>query len=367
MFEFNSRLFSRAALSRAASVLIIPACIASLHADEPQTARAGPAATWAAEAEHVRDAYVIKAGETVSSLSRVNQDVVIRGEVDGSVNLIAGDLYVLGHVKGPVSVVGGDVTVLGTVDNDVTVIGGDIRAAGEIHGQTSVVGGSTIDAPGASDAPGTVENPDDEGATVSFKLHGRDQQWDWHGRFTDDDTSSWGIGFLFGLVLLISWLATSSMVALVVPETLNRATALLSRETAKVFAVGILFWVVFGIALLLAALLSVVLIGLPLLGGLLLLGLIVRWIGLAAVCLWIGRAVCRAIQKKSEPGLWTPLVTGVVLLAAVTLIPFAGFVLWVLLFIPTAGAVTLAFHQRRTSTIPPPPSPTFPTNSLTAP
>ncbi len=322
------------------------------------------AQTWADEAAAAtQDADVIEAGATVSNLSRINRNVVVLGEVNGPVNIVNGDLHVLGRVNGPVSVAAGRATILGTVNGRVSVVGGDLRAAGKILGDTSVVGGRILRATGAriDGATSSVGPAGLSSMTTSFNFDsGKDAidlrpktLWVW-----------WSVGA--GLFLLVCWLATSSMMTLLFPEMVQRASEMLAHETLKVFAAGLMFWFFFGIAALVAVLLSGFLIGVPLLGGLLLLAVAVRWIGLAALFLWIGRALLRKVRGDAAPGIWASLCAGAVATALVHMIPLAGIALWLLLFIPVAGAVTLAFAERRRGrvTVIPPPSAPAPSTGL---
>lgn len=314
--------------------------------------------TWRAEAERAAAGLdVIRENTNVGPLNRLGQGVLVRGQVDGSVNIVRGDLFVLGRVRGPVSVVSGDVTVLGEIDGSVSVVGGNLRIAGNITGPTSVVGGriqrASSDSAPTLTAPAVPAQPDPPAAstTTSRKVFHFDlsRNTDNDGSSADDDltTGEWLLlSVLFGAVLLVCWLGTSLLTTVLFPTAVTRAANLLSAQPAKVFAVGIAFWFAFGLALLVAVLLSGVLIGIPMIGLLLLGVLVLRWFGLAAVFLWIGRALGRRFGHPDHSP-YLSVFIGAAATALLHMIPVLGLVLWCVLAIPVAGVAALSFAETR--------------------
>lgn len=321
---------------------------------------------WRAEAERAApDMDLVDVGETSGNISRLGQGLLVRGDVHGSVNLVRGDLYVLGRVRGPVSVVSGRVTVLGEVDGRVSVVGGDLRIAGRVRGETSVVGGriqrvSVASTPPSPDSatpapppspghPAPPKPPAPPNAhsseSITFNWNPDWMEGDWPHKNWAQRNEWLVVGLLFGGVLWVCWLATSLFTTVLFPQAVIRAADLLSAQPAKVFAVGIAFWVAFVLALGVAVLLSGLIIGVPLVGALLLLALGLRWFGLAAVFLWIGRGIGRRLGRVESP--YLAVFIGVGVTALLHMIPILGFVLWGLLAIPVAGVASLAFAERR--------------------
>jgi hypothetical protein len=340
----------------------------------PWTVNAEPAKTpraqiWLQEAKDLTDAKVIAADESVTVAEISYKDHVVYGTLDRSLILIGADLYIVGRATGPILVIGGNVTVLGEAHNNVTVIGGSIRVAGTIYGKTLQLGGKLI-----VDEQGVVQEKNvEKGRTWYFKFSNQgeacEEEDENSGQLSTDSSTgaSWfsSAKLWMVLVLMVCWAATSNLMVVFAPRALDQAARLFTRSPGRVWMVGIAFWTVFAPASILALILCFLIIGIPLLGGLTLIFFAVRWFGLAALILWLGRRLWLALRGR-EPSLPAALMIGLLALGLLHLVPMIGLILWLVLMIPVAGVAVLWLIESRSSQ-PPAPAPTVRTESPAAP
>ena len=342
----------------------------------PWTAHAAPDKTpraqiWLQEAKNLTDAKVIAEGESGRVRKISYKDHVVYGTLDRSVILIGADLYIVGRATGPILVFGGNVTVLGEAMDDVVVIGGSIRVAGKTYGETKVFGGKlTVDEQGVVQEKNVVK-----GRTLHFgfsntekceneKCSGEDcDEEDENSGPASSDSSTAASWFSSAklwvvLVLMVCWAATSNLMVVFAPRAIDQAARLFTRAPGRVWMVGIAFWTVFALTSILALILCFFIIGIPLLGGLTLIFFAVRWFGLAALILWLGRRLWLALRGR-EPSLPASLMIGLLVLGILHLVPKIGLILWLVLMIPVAGVAVLWLMESRSSQ-PPAPAPTVP-------
>jgi hypothetical protein len=286
------------------------------------------------------------------------QDHVVYGTLNGPLKLIGADLYVVGQVTGPITVIGGNVTVLGEAHNDISVFGGSIRVAGTTHGRTRVVGGKLT-----VDEQGVVQKKNAEKGNISLNFRFPDKGEDFEevdensGQLSSDSSTGapWfsSARLWMVLVLMVCWAATSNLILVFAPRALDKAARLFTHSPGRVWMVGIAFWTVFAAASILALILCFFVIGIPLLGGLTLIFFAVRWFGLAALLLWLGRRLWLALRGR-EPTLPSALMIGLLALGLLHLVPIIGVILWFVLMIPVAGVAVLWLIESRSSQPPAP-------------
>lgn len=318
--------------------------IASPWTVNAELAKTPNAQIWLQEAKDLTDAKVIAVGESGEVHDISYQDHVVYGTLNGPVLLIGADLYVVGQATGRILVIGGNVTVLGEAHNNVNVIGGSIRVAGKIHGKTRVIGGKLT-----VDDQGVVQENIVDKLDFGFPVKGEDENSgqassDWPtGVSTFSSANLWGV-----LVLMVCWAATSNLMVVFAPRALDKAARLFTHSPGRVWLVGIAFWTIFAPASILALILCFFLIGIPLLGGLTLIFFAVRWFGLAALLLWLGRRLWLALRGR-EPTLPSALMIGLLALGLLHLVPMIGLILWLVLMIPVAGVAVLWLIESRSS------------------
>jgi hypothetical protein len=324
--------------------------IASPWTVNAELAKTPRAQIWLQEAKDLTDAKVIAVGESAKVHETSYQDHVVYGTLNGPLKLIGADLYVVGQVTGPITVIGGNVTVLGEAHNDISVFGGSIRVAGTTHGRTRVVGGKLT-----VDEPGVVQEKIVVSLDFGFPDKGEDENSgqassDWPTDVSSFSYSENAWGFL---ILMVCWAATSNLILVFAPRALDKAARLFTHSPGRVWMVGIAFWTVFAITSILVVILCFFLIGIPLLGGLTLIFFAVRWFGLAALILWLGRRLWLALRGR-EPSLPAALMIGLLALGLLHLVPIIGVILWFVLMIPVAGVAVLWLIESRSSQPPAP-------------
>jgi hypothetical protein len=335
-------------------LLILIASPWTVNAEIAKTPRAQ---IWLQEAKDLTGAKVIAAGESGKVHEISYKDHVVYGTLNGPVFLIGADLYIVGQVNGEICVIGGNVTVLGEAHNDVTVIGGSIRVAGTVFGETLLLGGKLI-----VDEQGVVQEKNvAKGSTNHFEFTFKDgdcEQEDENKGQSSSDCSTGVTWFSSAklwmvLVLMVCWAATSNLMVVFAPRALDQAARLFTRSPGRVWMVGIAFWTVFTLVSIIALILCFFIIGIPLLGGLTLIFFAVRWFGLAALILWLGRRLWLALRGH-EPSMPAALMIGLLALGLLHLVPIIGVILWLVLMIPVAGVAVLWLIKSRSSQPPAP-------------
>ncbi len=220
--------------------------------------------------------------------------LVDRGEtVRGDVVVGQGDVLIRGRVRGDVVVLDGDVTIRGRVGGDVVTVGGRARL-----GRAARISGDLLY---VDKKPRTVK-----GATVS----GETKKFD--GGSLSDTLAKLAIGIW--VAFSVSLLLLGLLLLLLAPRAADAI-----GKTAKTM-LGVSIGVGVGVFILLpvlAALLSVTLVGTPL--GIILLLLLGPLFAIAYVT--TGLAIGRSILKDSRI---PAFLLGMLILCLLTLVPFLG-------------------------------------------
>lgn len=229
-----------------------------------------------------------------------------------------------------VVVIGHNATVGGRVNEILIVV------SGNLHLRSSANVGTVID------LGGSVER--DRGARVhalySISLH----------------SPFWG-GALFGSTLaLLFWagmlavdvalVVLSLLITFALRRQLHRALAEVERSVRRVGLVGV--FTTLGV-LAVAAVLTVTIVGLPIVGLLLLLYVVTGVVGFTIMTQWLGKLALRHAPIDRPP--WLRSLIGSVLVLAFASIPYVGLLLFLLLWLAGVGAVTAwlwtAWRSRR--------------------
>jgi hypothetical protein len=248
----------------------------------------------------------------------VYKDTIVVAVGESRENIIAfgSDVVVEGLVKKTVLAIGGSITVSGTVGEAVVGIGSRIKLLpqAKIDGDLVMIGGSVAKEPGSSVS----------GDTVSIKfgdLTGKFFGQGFAGLFS---LAFWPLLIILKLVNAFIWLLVAIVVAALFPRQVVFASGRIRRQFWPIFGTGFLALVIFTVFVVFAAVLCLVLIGIPILLSLVLAGLVVKIFGKVVIFFLIGESLARAFNRKSVTPVGGALL-GLFLLTLISFAPFLGF------------------------------------------
>ncbi|TMT85128.1 cell shape determination protein CcmA [Haloterrigena sp. H1] len=302
---------------------------------------------------------VVEEGETVDDLQAVGGTVIVRGTVTGDVSAAGGDVRIeeTGQVDGNLEGGAGSVTIAGTVDGDVEVGAGSVTVAenGTVNGTfTAGAGTVVIDGTIGSDAEIGAETIRlGETATIAGDLR---YDGDLEGN-TDavagdiEEDPALGVdvaptvqpfaSWLFAVYSFVVNLLLGAILLALFPRFSDRVADRVARGPIRTGLVGLGVFV--GIPLLLIAL-AITIVGIPLsLIGILVFALLL-WIGAIygffAVAAWI-------LSLVGLGNRWLALIVGLLIGAALTLVPIVGDVINLFVLLLGLGAIARALYGRR--------------------
>ncbi len=242
--------------------------------------------------------------------------IVAVGETRDNVISFGGDIIIEGKVRKTVLALGGSITVSGEVGDAVVGIGSaiTIKSSAVIRGDLVGIGGTVLKEPGFKV----------EGDTVYFKsseLSGKIFKEGLKGIFS---VSFWPIILVFKLVNLFIWLLVGIVMALLFPRQITFAAGEMRRNFWPTFGTGLLALVCFTIFVTFAAVLCLLLIGIPIVLSLVVVGLIVKVFGRVVVLLIFGESLAAAFNKRSISPIAAVLL-GLVVFGFIEFIPVLGF------------------------------------------
>ncbi len=242
--------------------------------------------------------------------------VVAAGETRDNVISFGGDIIVDGKVRKTVFALGGSITVSGEVGKDVVGIGSaiTIKSSAVIKGDLVGLGGTVNKEPGFRV----------EGDTVFFKsseLTGKIFKEGLKGLFS---FSFWPIILIFKLVNLFIWLLVAIVVAALFPRQITFAAGELRRNFWPVFGTGLLALVCFTIFVFFAAVLCLILIGIPIVLSLAMIGMVVKIFGRVVLLFAFGESLAKAFHKPA-PSPIAAVLLGLLVFGLIGFIPILGF------------------------------------------
>jgi len=305
---------------------------------------------------------VFAAGSSVTIAGNVSQDVVaaggtirITGQVDQDVYAAGGSVFIDGVVKGNVIVAGGEVQL-----GPQAQVGGAMMSAGERLGiggrvmgplyaggqninlngsvaQDVKVGGEKLVLGSAASIGGTLTGELSEWSGVEVaSVAGGTKLHKIETRAAKKETS-WG-GKIAKSFYRFAWrTVTISFVLFLVPQVLRRGTALLQKESTRVFMTGVV--VVFGLPFLMLAL-TLTIIGVPLAVLAILAYLILLLLAWMIPSFWVGR---RLLPDENE---YIQGILGVAIIVVLSMIPIVGALFQLVLAAFGVGALVLLVKQK---------------------
>jgi cytoskeletal protein CcmA (bactofilin family) len=318
---------------------------------------------WIKESENLENKDVISAGSTVDNVFKMGRNVIIEGTVNGEVSIQNGQCFVLGTVNGSVSVTHGSLTVIGKVNGPVEVSGGDLRVAGEIKGSSDVVGGKILKTSSAN-IRGNITEFHLDGpagklldAVIAFvaNIPNDDVSINRHQSISSSKLKNQGFESAYLPFLFLWKVFTVSMsiifpiiLILIWPGHFLQKSHELKKEPLKCGAIGVLYYIGYWSLVLCAFFLSLMLIGLPFLGLLLLIDVCLIWYGYAVLYSWVGQMILRKFRGVESSVLFA-FLAGAAILCALSFVPYLGFSIGLVGRWIAAGVAVLAVirHWKR--------------------
>jgi hypothetical protein len=256
-------------------------------------------------------AYPLQRGQSISFGEAVS---VAKGETQQGIVSFGGHVTVEGTVTESIIIFGGSVVLSGEVGDSLVGFGSNItlKSTASIKGDIASIGGTLTKEPGCVI----------EGDTVYFK-----------GGEVLSRLFSGGL-FSFPLIPIILvvkligffvWLLIGLVMAGLFPRQLALASAHIRTSFWPVVGTGIVAVLLFGGLMVVFALLSIVLIGIPFLLLLGAIGLVVKIFGQVALFYFFGEGLGRSFNRPNlAPA--AAVVLGLVVVSIVKFIPVVGFI-----------------------------------------
>lgn len=262
----------------------------------------------------------------------LEKDITVSaGETQRNVVTLGGRVIVEGKVTQNVVAVGGTVVVDGEVGEAVVGIGTAItlKSGADVRGDVVAIGGTLNKEPGCRVSGDTVYFRGGQIKSEIFK----------NGVFQGILSLSL-LPFILVLKLISAfiWLVLALIIAGLFPRQISLASDQIRHSFWPVFGTGILAMVVFGTLIFFSILLSLIIIGIPILLSLFLLGFVIKVFGRVVLFYFFGQSLLRAFRARTISPLGAAL-TGLLFVSAAGLVPIFGFLFAFALTIIGWGAV----------------------------
>ena len=247
--------------------------------------------------------------------------IVPAGETRDNVISFGGEVIVEGKVRKSVVAIGGTITIRGEVEDSVVGIGTKItlKASAVIHGDLVGLGGIIDKEPGYRV----------DGDTVYFKSSAV------KGIFS---LSFLPIILVFKFVSIFIWFLMAFLVAGLFPRQITLASSQIRKSFWPIFGTGLLAIILYTIFIVIAAVLCLVLIGIPILLLLAVAGFIVKIFGRVVLFYFFGESLARGFNRQSVSAMGGSLL-GLLVVSFIDFIPLLGFLFTLCLSIIGWGVV----------------------------
>ncbi len=301
-----------------------------------------PLPAHAAEERLVGDV-VVGSQEVERNVSTGAGDLEVRGLVENDVHSGFGDVLVLvgGEVRGDIDAGFGDVEIVGPVDGDVRAEFGDVYLNAPVGGDVNVGWGDVDLGPGA-EISGHLEC---EGCEITGNRGAVEGGIMATGMALDfDESHGPGIlGFVGWIFAALAFAACAVLAAVLAPGTLASAARRAEESPGRSFLYGL---VSLPACFVLCVVLAVTIVGIPFAAALAVAYLALLFFGTLVAAFFIGTRVLM-VTGRYRVGNALAGVVGALILAATTLIPVLGDLLFYALSLLGTGAAILALFSRR--------------------
>jgi hypothetical protein len=248
----------------------------------------------------------------------IQKDITVGpGESQDNIFTVGGSVVVDGKVRQSVIAVGGTITVSGEVGDSVVGIGSRviIKSTAVVRHDVVTLGGTLEKEPGCTIQGDTVYL---KGSEIGEKIFGGSL---FKGIFS---LSLLPLVLVLKLVVVIIWFVLAVVGAAVFPKPITFAAEELRKSFWLAFAIGFLAHLAFFGLVLFAALLSIVLIGIPVLFALITAGLIIKVFGRLVLFAFFGESLLHSFGSK-KTSVMGAVLAGLVVVTLVGFLPVIGF------------------------------------------
>lgn len=248
----------------------------------------------------------------------IRKDIhVAPGETQDKIFSLGGHILIEGTVRDDVMVIGGSITISGEAMQSVVGIGSRIivKSTAVIGKDLAALGGTLEKEPGCTVGGDTLYFQTAEIGDKIFK------DGLLSGVFS---VSLIPIIVAIKLVIIFLWLIAAFLGAALFPKPLAFASGEVRKSFWPAFGIGLLAIIAFSGLVLFAALLSIVLIGIPILLALVAAGFIIKVFGRLVVFYFLGDSLLRALGSRKISALGAVLA-GLFLFSFIGFIPVIGF------------------------------------------
>jgi hypothetical protein len=239
------------------------------------------------------------------------------GETQDKIFSLGGNIFIEGKVRDDVMVIGGSITISGEAGQSVVGIGSRIlvKSTAVIGEDLAALGGTLEKEPGCSIGGDTIYFQTAEIGDQIFK------DGLVSGVFS---LSLIPIILVIKLVIIFLWLMAALLGAALFPKPIAYASDELRKSFWPAFGVGLVAIIVFTGLVLFAALLSIILIGIPVLLALIAAGIIIKVFGRLVIFYFLGASLLRALGSRRISTIGAVLA-GLLLFSFIGFIPVIGF------------------------------------------
>jgi len=251
-------------------------------------------------------------------LATAGKDVrVAAGETQDKVFSLGGNVVIEGTVREDVFVIGGSITISGEVGQSVVGIGSHvlITSTAKIGQDLAALGGKLEKEPGCSIVGDTIYFETRELGDRLFK------GGFFQGLFS---LSIIPIIIVVKLVLIFLWLIAAAIGVALFPKPIAFAAAEIRKNFWPALGTGIVAILVFTMLVIFAALLSFILIGIPIALALGVAGFLVKVFGRLAVFYFLGEWLLKALGSKRVAAMGA-VILGLFVFSLASFVPVLGF------------------------------------------
>jgi len=243
---------------------------------------------------------------------------VAAGETQDKIFSLGGHILIEGKVREDVMVIGGSITISGEVAQSVVGIGSRIlvKSTATIGEDLAALGGTLEKEPGCAIG----------GDTIYFQTRELGDKL-----FRDGDFFSMLFSFpiipvivVVKLVFISLWLIAAVIGAAIFPKPIAFAAGEIRKSFWPALGTGLLAIVVFTMLVIIAALLSFILVGIPIALALGVAGFIIKVFGRLAVFYFLGESLLKALGSK-RIGVMGAVILGLFVFSVAGFVPVLGF------------------------------------------